>query len=187
MPITGKYTYKNTAFRRYCKKNYQRQKHTEKTHWKNITVYIPGSSVCADEIISEYQDVLLREQFFFKPGNVASVINAIERFGINPGRKDAGDNGFPDSIVVTQQSLLTTALQNGLGCKFRIYAQAFLLEHSYRINQAFTNSIQRRGQFGPFPMNITYTSFDYLRDITIYSYICFCLVCPGAGFQVQMT
>lgn len=40
-----------------------------------------------DEIISEYQDVLSREQFFFKPENVASVINAIERFGINPGRK----------------------------------------------------------------------------------------------------
>ena len=39
-----------------------------------------------DEIISEYQDVLSREQFFFKPENVASVINAIERFGINPGR-----------------------------------------------------------------------------------------------------
>lgn len=49
-----------------------------------------------NEIISEYQDVLSREQFFFKPENVASVINAIERFGINPGRKDAGGNVFPD-------------------------------------------------------------------------------------------
>ena len=49
-----------------------------------------------DEIISEYQDVLSREQFFFKPENVASVINAIERFGINPGRKDAEGKEFPD-------------------------------------------------------------------------------------------
>lgn len=49
-----------------------------------------------DEIIGEYQDVLSREQFFFKPENVASVINAIERFGINPGRKDAVDKEFPD-------------------------------------------------------------------------------------------
>ena len=30
-----------------------------------------------DEIIGEYQDVLSREQFFFKPENVAAVINAI--------------------------------------------------------------------------------------------------------------
>ena len=40
-----------------------------------------------DEIISEYQDVLSREQFFFKPENVASVINAIERFGIKSRKK----------------------------------------------------------------------------------------------------
>lgn len=44
----------------------------------------------ADEIITEYQDVLSRKQFSFRPENITDVINAIERFGIAPGKKDAG-------------------------------------------------------------------------------------------------
>jgi len=42
-----------------------------------------------DEIIKEYQEVLSRKQLPFKPDNIAAVINAIERFGIAPGRKKA--------------------------------------------------------------------------------------------------
>jgi len=50
----------------------------------------------ADEIIAEYQDVLSRKQFPFKPENIADVINAIERFGFAPGRKEVNDEVFPD-------------------------------------------------------------------------------------------
>ena len=73
--------------------------HNPESPTKLILDYILRGDVIplyVDEIIGEYQDVLLREQFFFKPENVASVINAIERFGINPGRKDAVDKEFPD-------------------------------------------------------------------------------------------
>lgn len=51
----------------------------------------------SDEIIEEYQDVLSRKQFPFKPGNISAVINAIERFGLVPGRKENVDEDFPDS------------------------------------------------------------------------------------------
>lgn len=50
----------------------------------------------ADEIISEYQAVLSREQFSFRPENIAAVINAIERFGIAPGKKKVEGKEFPD-------------------------------------------------------------------------------------------
>jgi len=51
----------------------------------------------ADEIIEEYQEVLSRKQFPFKPENILDVINAIERFGISPGRKPAEGETFPDT------------------------------------------------------------------------------------------
>jgi len=51
----------------------------------------------ADEIIEEYQEVLSRKQFPFKPENISDVINAIERFGIAPGRKSVVDETFPDT------------------------------------------------------------------------------------------
>ncbi len=51
----------------------------------------------SDDILNEYHDVLSRKQFAFKPENVAAVINAIERFGVNPGRTSAGNSDFPDS------------------------------------------------------------------------------------------
>jgi len=51
----------------------------------------------ADEIIEEYKQVLYRKQFPFKPENVLDVINAIERFGIAPGRKHTNDEIFPDT------------------------------------------------------------------------------------------
>lgn len=51
----------------------------------------------SDEILNEYQNVLSRERFSFNPTNVAAVVNAIERFGINPGRTSAGNIIFPDS------------------------------------------------------------------------------------------
>jgi len=50
----------------------------------------------ADEIIEEYQDVLSRKQFPFRPENISDVVNAIERFGMAPGRKPAGRENFPD-------------------------------------------------------------------------------------------
>ena len=50
----------------------------------------------ADEIIYEYQAVLSREQFSFRPENISAVINAIERFGIAPGKKDIEGMEFPD-------------------------------------------------------------------------------------------
>jgi len=51
----------------------------------------------ADEIIEEYQEVLSRKQFPFKPENISDVLNAIERFGISPGRKLAEGQTFPDT------------------------------------------------------------------------------------------
>ena len=50
----------------------------------------------ADEIISEYQAVLSREQFSFRSENIEAVISAIKRFGFAPGKKDAGCKEFPD-------------------------------------------------------------------------------------------
>lgn len=55
-----------------------------------------ANKLYADEIISEYQAVLSRVQFSFRPENIAAVINAIERFGIAPGKKDVEGKEFPD-------------------------------------------------------------------------------------------
>jgi len=49
-----------------------------------------------EEIIKEYREVLSRRQFPFKPENISDVINAVERFGIDPGRKAANAEAFPD-------------------------------------------------------------------------------------------
>jgi len=51
----------------------------------------------ADEIMQEYQEVLSRKQFPFKAEDISDVINAIERFGIAPGRKPAKGETFPDT------------------------------------------------------------------------------------------
>ena len=74
--------------------------HNPQSPTKLILDYVLQGKVIplySDEILNEYQDVLSREQFFFNPENVVSVINAIERFGVNPGRISAGNIDFPDS------------------------------------------------------------------------------------------
>lgn len=50
----------------------------------------------AEEIIDEYQEVLSRKEFPFKPENISAVVNAFSRLGINPGRKPAIDENLPD-------------------------------------------------------------------------------------------
>ena len=61
--------------------------------------------------------------------------------------------------------------------------------HSAAKIQAVTDSgykVKDFFRFGLFSGDVTNTFFDILRDITIYSYICFCLASPAAGFQAQM-
>lgn len=73
--------------------------HNPQSPTKLILDYVLQGKVIplySDEIINEYQDVLSREQFSFNPDNVAAVINAIERFGIKPGRTSAGNIVFPE-------------------------------------------------------------------------------------------
>lgn len=65
---------------------------------KRILDLVLDGAICPlvnDEIIAEYQDVLSRDKFPFKPENVHNVIAAIEYFGYNPGRTDS-DESFPD-------------------------------------------------------------------------------------------
>lgn len=74
--------------------------HNPQSPTKLILDYVLQGKVIplySDEILNEYQNVLSRERFSFNPTNVAAVVNAIERFGINPGRTSAGNIIFPDS------------------------------------------------------------------------------------------
>jgi len=49
-----------------------------------------------EEILSEYQEVLSRDKFPFKPENINAVILGIEHFGLNPGRKESKGKHLPD-------------------------------------------------------------------------------------------
>lgn len=49
---------------------------------------------CA-EILTEYEEVLSRDKFPFKSENIADILAAIKRFGIDPGKTPA-DEYFPD-------------------------------------------------------------------------------------------
>ena len=65
---------------------------------KRILDLVLDGTICplfCDEIISEYQEVLSRNKFPFKPENVHDVIASIEHFGYDPGRTHS-DERFPD-------------------------------------------------------------------------------------------
>ena len=69
-----------------------------KSNTKRVLDLVLDGTICplfCDEIISEYQEVLSRDKFPFKPENVHDVIASIEHFGYDPGRTPS-DELFPD-------------------------------------------------------------------------------------------
>lgn len=69
-----------------------------RSNTKRILDLVLDGTICplfCDEIISEYQEVLSRDKFPFKPENIHDVIASIEHFGYDPGRTHS-DEPFPD-------------------------------------------------------------------------------------------
>lgn len=61
------------------------------------------------EIVNEYNEVLSRDKFPFKPEDVSFVVDAFKSLGMDPGRTAAKDVDFPDPkepIVVTPAQML---------------------------------------------------------------------------------